>query len=168
MGLFSCLLDGDNLPHHKRKIDVLAPVSGKVSVLDDINNLALSQRMFGEGAAIDVAGYQVFAPFDAVVIDFPMTAAHIRLQDKRGLKLQIQCGVNAHRLYGDGFKRKVKVAQKVKQGDLLFEFDSRKLKHALEEPKFTVTLLNSDKVQGLVLNRRKVTAMEDILFSVII
>ncbi|GAB5378706.1 MAG: hypothetical protein Alis3KO_03600 [Aliiglaciecola sp.] len=168
MSLLSCLLDGDNIPPHKKKIDVLSPVSGNVQPLDAFSNLTLSQRIFGEGAAIEVSGFQVVAPFDCVVTEFPMTAAHIRLRDKHGLRLHIQCGVNAHRLYGEGFKRKVKVAQKVKQGQVLLEFDGRKLRQSLDDPKFAVTLLNSDKVQGILLNQRKVTALEDVLFSVIV
>ena len=43
------------------------------------------------------------------------------------------------------------------------DFDLRKLKLALDDTTFYVTLLNSDKVKGLIVNRRKVTACEDII-----
>lgn len=168
MSLFSCLVDNDALPEHKTRIDILSPVSGVATTLDTLSNSLFSQRMFGEGVAIEVSGYQVFAPFDAKVIDFPATGHRIRLKNKHGVKLQIQCGMVSEFFYGEGFKRKVKSGQFVKQGQLLLEFDMRKLRQTLDATAFTVTVLNSDKLKGVLIKAGRITALEDTLLSLFV
>ncbi|GAA0859412.1 hypothetical protein GCM10009114_32790 [Aliiglaciecola litoralis] len=115
-----------------------------------------------------MSGFHVIAPFDCIVEALPSTVSRIRIKDRHGLRMQIQCGVQSQTLYGAGFKGHVKVGQKVLAGQVLIEFDLRKIKHAMEDPRFTVTILNSDKTKGILLEPKKVTANEDILFSVFI
>ncbi|WJG07981.1 PTS glucose transporter subunit IIA [Aliiglaciecola sp. LCG003] len=168
MSLFSRLVDESNLPTYSKRIDILSPISGAVKNLDEVDQPLFQQRLFGEGVAIDTSGYQLFSPFDAKVLEFKETAHRIVVKDKHGLRVQIQFGAASHKLFGESFKRKVRVGEIVKQGQILLEFDPRKLRLALECPIFFVTLLNSDKVRGVSLKRQKVSAGEDILFSVFI
>ncbi|GAB2683721.1 PTS glucose transporter subunit IIA [Aliiglaciecola sp. 3_MG-2023] len=168
MRLFNQLLDAKNLPEFKHKIDILSPVSGNMNMLDTANPLIFKQRLFGEGAVINPIGFQILAPFDGIVLDISETAHRIRIKDRHGLKLQIHCGWEAQKLNGDGFKRKVTVGQKLALGQPILDFDARKLKLALNDNAFYITLLNSDKVKGLLINPRKVTACEDHIFSVLI
>lgn len=168
MTLFSCLLAENELPDHKHQIDIITPVSGNVTTLNELPNLLFSQRMFGEGASISVSGYQVIAPFDGKITELGATAHRIRIKHKNGLHLQIQCGIGSEKLLGEGFKRKVKEGQMVSQGDVLLEFDIRKMKLTLDCTQFAVTILNSDKTKGVILKPRRVTAGEDILMSVLI
>ena len=168
MSLFSRLLDPSNLPKHSTRIDVVSPITGVVSRLDDSSSTAYQHRIFGEGALVQVSGFHVKAPFDCVIEEATQTANRLRLRDKHGLRLQIQCGVDSHQLYGEGFKRWVKRGQKVKAGQILIEFDLRKLKLSLADSRFAVTVLNSDKTKGILLESKNVTADEDILFSVLV
>lgn len=168
MPLLSCLLDPQKLPVHKKRIDMLSPISGKAESLDLSNDASYKHRMFGEGAIITPSGYHVTAPFDGTIEDIPHTANQIRLRDKHGLRIQIQCGFGSHKLYGNGFKTSIIKGQKVIKGDVLLEFDIRKLKRLLEDARFAVTLLNSDKTKGIILNNKQVMANEDVLFSIMI
>lgn len=168
MTLFSCLLEENKLPEHKHQIDIIAPVSGNVTTLSDLPNLLFSQKMFGEGAAVSVSGFQVLAPISGYITEFGVTAHRIRIKHKNGLHLQIYCGMGSEKLRGEGFKRKVKEGQLVAQGDVLLEFDIRKMKLALDCTQFAVTILNSDKTKGVILKPRRVSAGEDILMSVLI
>lgn len=168
MALLTCLLDPQKLPEHKKRIDILSPITGKTENLDSSNEASFKHRMFGEGALITPSGYYVTAPFDGVIEDIPYTANRIRLRDKHGLRIQIQCGFGSYKLYGNGFKTSIKKGQRVVKGDVLLEFDIRKLKRLLEDPRFAVTLLNSDKTKGLLFSSKQVTANEDTLFSIIL
>lgn len=168
MPLFACLLDSEKLPTHKKQFDILSPVSGKVEKLDATNELSFKHRMFGEGALVAPTGFYVKAPFDCIIENSTTTANRIRIKDKNGLRLQIQCGFGSHKLYGNGYKSAVKTGQKVSKGDVLVQFDLTKLKRLLDDTRFAITLLNSDKTKGLILNEKKVTAAEDVLFSVIV
>ncbi|MFA3793223.1 PTS glucose transporter subunit IIA [Aliiglaciecola sp. SL4] len=168
MSLFNRLVDNQATPQHKHKIDILSPVSGSIYPLDSANTLIFKQRLFGEGVMVNPIGFQILTPFDAIVLEISETAHRVRLKDRHGLILQIHCGWGAHNLNGNGFKRKVNRGQKVTQGQPLLDFDARKLKLGLDDNAFYITLLNSDKVKGLMVNPRRVTACEDPVFSVLI
>ncbi|MEP4891886.1 MAG: PTS glucose transporter subunit IIA [Aliiglaciecola sp.] len=168
MSLFNRLVDNQAPVQHKHKIDILSPISGSIHCLDSANNLIFKQRLFGEGVMVNPIGFQILAPFDAIVLEISETAHRVRLKDRHGLILQIHCGWGAQNLNGNGFKRKVNRGQKVKQGQPILDFDSRKLKLAIDDSAFYITLLNSDKVKGLVVSPRRVTACEDHVFSVLI
>lgn len=166
MALFSCLLDPANLPEHRKRIDILSPVTGITANLDESGEPAFQQRLFGEGALVSVSGFHVMAPFECIVEALPACANRIRLKDKHGLRMQIQCGMQSHTMSGVGFKRQVKLGQKVRAGEVLIEFDLRKIKLAVEDPRFAITILNSEKTKGILLESKKVRTNEDILFSV--
>lgn len=168
MSVFGCLIDSKSLPKHNTRLDIVSPVSGKVTELDTLSNALYKQRLFGEGAAIETSGFQIFAPFDGKISEFPQTYHRIRVRHKNGLTIQIQCGIGAELLHGEGFRSKLVQGQMVKQGDVLLEFDIRKLRQALDCPTFAVTIINSEKTRGVLLGARQVTAGEDILFSVFI
>lgn len=165
MSLFSKVVDQQSLPAHKARIDIPSPLSGQIHSLESVNNALFSQSLFGDGVAIDASGYRLIAPFDCVVTECPATAHRLRLKDKNGVRLQIQFGIGAEKLYGAGFKAKVETGQKVKQGTLLIEFDSRKLKNQLECSWFLVTVLNSSKMKAVTLRQGKVQGIEDTLMS---
>lgn len=168
MMLFRNLIDASGPPEHKVKIDLPSPLTGQVKPLDDVPCSLFQQRLLGEGAAIQASGYHLLAPLDCIVTEFPPTAHRIRLKTKQGLRLQIQCGLDGHLNHGVGFKRKVAVGQKVKQGTVLLEFDLRKVKNSMDYCDFIVTLLNANRVKGIELGQNKVIANEDTLFSVYI
>lgn len=168
MALLSVIVDPADIPEHSVELNILSPVSGNVCSLEEVDNLLYCQSLFGDGVAIQVAGYRLVAPFDATVIDCPPTAHRIRIRDKNGIKLQIQCGDGAQLLYGEGFKAHVKTGQKISQGAPILDFDLRKLKQSLANPLFIVTVLNSNKLKAMTVKKGKVTALEDSLLNLFI
>ncbi len=168
MSIFGNLFSRDQLPLHKKQIPILAPVNGRVKALDEFPALRFQQRLMGEGVAIEPSGYQIIAPFDCRVEMLNPTCEQIRLKNKMGVKLLIQLGLEAERMMAEGFKAKVKVGDIVKKGEVLLEFDLRKMKRTLDSVLFPVTILNNDKVKGVVPNYRQVMALEDEIFSLLI
>jgi PTS system glucose-specific IIA component len=161
MALFHKLLSPDALPAYKKALTILSPLSGEVLSLDTVPNKLFSERLFGEGVAIDPSGYQVIAPFSGTVQKCPETASQIRIKASNGLIMQIQLGIDSHRMMGEGFKRKIKVGESFAQGQVLLEFDLRKMKDQLTSILCPVTILNSDKVRGIQTHCYQVIAGED-------
>lgn len=161
MALFHKLVTPDALPAYKKAIPILSPLSGKVLSLDTVPSKLFSERLFGEGVAIDPSGYQVFAPFSGTVEQFPETASQLRIKASNGLTMQIQLGMDSHRMMGEGFKRKIKVGESFSQGQVLLEFDLRKMKAQLTCVLCPVTILNSEKVRGIQAHCYQVIAGED-------
>jgi PTS system glucose-specific IIA component len=161
MALFHKLVTADSLPAHKKAIGIPSPISGKVFLLDAVANKLFSERLFGEGVAIEPAGYQVFAPFAGIVEQFPETACQLRIKANSGIKMQVQLGIDSHLMMGEGFKRKVKVGESFALGQVLMEFDLRKMKEQLASTLCPITILNSDKVRGIQAHCFQVMAGED-------
>lgn len=161
MTLFSKLVDPTALPPHKKSLLILSPLFGRVTTLDSVPDALFNQRIFGEGVAIEPSGYQVFAPFAGKVEVFPESAYQLRIVAKNGLKMLIQMGINSHLMMGEGFKRKVQVGDVFKQGEVLAEFNLRKMKLALDSTLCPVTIINSDKIAGIQAHCHQVIGAED-------
>ena len=82
--------------------------------------------------------------------------------------MQIQMGIDSHIMMGEGFKRKVQVGEVFKQGQVLAEFDLRKMKLVLESTLCPVTIINSDKIAGIQAHCHQVIATEDHAMTVYI
>jgi sugar PTS system EIIA component len=161
MMLFKRLLDPNNIPAHRKKISIQSPLSGKITTLDNAPNEIFKQRLFGEGVVIEPSGYQLFSPFSGKVDHLPITAHQIRLRAKNGIQLQIQLGLGSENMLAEGFKAKVKVGEVVSQGQVLIEFDLRIMKQKLHSLLCPITILNSDKLIGIVAHCHQVRALQD-------
>lgn len=168
MTLFHKLVEPGSLPPHKRELKINAPINGRVKPLDEFPSKLLTERLFGEGVCVDPSGYQVTAPFDGVVELLPSTCEQIRIKSNKGIKLRIQLGYKAENMMAEGFKIKVPEGHSFKQGEVLLEYDLRKMKEQLSCVLFPVTILNSEKMRGVVPNYRQVIASEDHVFSLLI
>ena len=168
MALFSKLIEPAQVTDQHKSIRLVSPISGRVLPLDDVPCLAHQQRMFGEGVAIAPSGYQILAPFNCVIEEFPLTCERIRIRSKSGVRMQIQFGLDAERLMGEGFKAQNRQQKLIKKGQVLLEFDLPKLKQRLDCVLCPVTILNSDKLTGILPAYHQVIAMEDEMMSLII
>lgn len=151
-------------PEANRKIAIPSPLNGRVKPLDSVPLKVFSQRLLGEGIAIEPSGYQLFTPFDCKIDQLPATGEQIRLRASNGLLLLIQLGIGTERLMGEGFQFHVKEGDTVRKGDHILDFDLRKMKAQLDSILCPVTVLNSQKVKGIEPNYRQVLALEDHIF----
>lgn len=161
MAIFGKIVTQDNLPQHTKQLTLLSPLNGRVKPLDSVPNLLFSQRIFGEGIAIEPAGYQVICPFDCKIEHFPVTKHQLRIRAKNGLRVLIQIGIGSEHLMGEGFKSKHKAGDIVNKGELLLEFDSIKLKKQLPSMLSPLTIINSQKFKGIKPHFHQVIAGED-------
>lgn len=120
MGLFDKLFGSKEA----EELVVKAPVSGKIIKMEDVPDPAFSQKMMGDGFAIDPIDGNIYAPIDCeVALVFEATGHAIGLKTKDGLEILIHVGVDTVNLQGKGFTPKVKQGDTVKAGDLLLSID---------------------------------------------
>ena len=106
-----------------KKIQMVAPLEGKVLPLSAVEDGVFSAEMLGKGIAIDPTVGKVVAPFDGEVIMIYNTKHAIALTSKEGVEVLIHVGIDTVQLNGKYYDIKAQVGQKVKAGDLLAEFD---------------------------------------------
>lgn len=111
--------------------ELKAFLSGHVIPLEEVPDDVFSQRIMGDGLAIEPVSNTVLAPADAnveIVMAETGHACGLRLQD--GLEVLIHVGIDTVALNGKGFELLVKEGDKVKAGDPLIRFDPEQIKAA--------------------------------------
>lgn len=93
---------------------VYAPMNGKSIPLEEVNDGVFSERMLGDGAAIEPADGRVTAPFDGVVSMVFDTKHAIGLTSDNGIELLIHVGIDTVQLNGKYYDIHVKDGDRVK------------------------------------------------------
>lgn len=166
--LYVKLVNAPEEVEHTRRIAIPSPITGKITSLDGVPDPLFSQRLFGEGIAIAPTGYQVLAPVDGVVNRLPTMGNQLQMRSKQGVQLNIQLGVQSESMMGAGFTCLVKAGDQVKAGQRLIEFDIIRFKQQLASPLCMFTMMNSDKVRGIVAHTGSVVAGEDTAMTLLI
>lgn len=125
-------------------VQLTAPLNGKVVDITEVPDPVFSQKMMGDGVAIEPTDGNVVAPFDGEVVSIFPTKHAIGLKTKSGLEVLIHIGLETVNLNGEGFESFVNAGDKVKRGDKLIRFD---LDYIREHAKSIITpiiLTNGD------------------------
>jgi PTS system arbutin-like IIC component len=121
-----------------------ACVSGKLIDMSEVNDDMFSQKMMGDGIAIEPEGDTVVAPADAEVTMIMEESLHaIGLRLANGAELLIHIGIDTVKLNGRGFKALVKAGDKVKAGTPLIHFDQQVIKEAGYQTTVIMAVTNS-------------------------
>ncbi|MFR1812181.1 MAG: beta-glucoside-specific PTS transporter subunit IIABC [Terrisporobacter sp.] len=107
--------------------EIKNPLSGKVLPLSKVEDAVFSSGAMGNGIAIDPTDNKVYAPFDGTVEFIAETKHAIGLKSDDGIELLIHVGMDTVKMNGKGFDVKTKVNERVKEGDLLLEFDRNEI-----------------------------------------
>ncbi|UAL12400.1 phosphoenolpyruvate--protein phosphotransferase [Caulobacter segnis] len=100
-----------------------APLKGWVAPLDETPDAVFSERMLGDGLAIDPLGSTLHAPCDAVVVTVHRARHAVTLRAANGAEILMHVGLETVALGGEGFSVFVREGQAVKAGDKLLGFD---------------------------------------------
>ena len=116
---------------------ILAPIKGEVKPIEESSDAAFASGALGKGVVILPEEGKVYAPVTGTVtVLFPSLHA-IGITSDAGIELLIHIGINTVQLNGEGFTAHIKQGDRIKQGQLLVEFDMNKIKEAgysLETP----------------------------------
>lgn len=137
-------------------ITVNSPMNGIVKDLSEVNDPMFSEKVLGNGAAIESKDGKVYAPFDGTVISLFPTRHAIGLQSNDGIEMLIHIGLDTVKLDGKHFTAHVEQDQKVKKGDLLIEFDKEEIKAAGYDTIVPVIITNTaafKSVEPLQVNK---------------
>lgn len=103
--------------------EIYAPISGSVLQLEKVPDPTFSQKMMGDGIAIEPTIGKVVAPFSGKVIQLFPTKHAIGLRSDTGIELLIHIGLETVSLNGEGFDTFVKQGDQINTGDTLITFD---------------------------------------------
>lgn len=148
--------EGDDLADAQGEKDVTpagptvihVPVKGQILDLSQVPDPAFSSGAMGHGFAVDPVEGVVRAPFDGVAnVVFP-TGHALGLTSDTGVELLIHVGMDTVNLQGRHFTSHVTQGQRVKEGDVLVEFDLDDIRSEGYSAIVPVIVTNEDDLGG--------------------
>ena len=149
------------------KVELSAYLTGKVIPIDEVPDQVFSQKVLGDGLAIEPTDSVLLAPADGeitVVNEGSYHACGILLDN--GAEILLHIGLDTVGMNGDGFTPFVKEGQRVRRGDRLIGFDPEKIR-AAGHPCVTVLVVTDENDQPFQLHAgMDVTAGKDTILTI--
>lgn len=160
MGLFDFLKP----KKEKKVVEIFSPLAGTVIGLEEVPDDAFSQKMIGDGCAIDPAPGAIYAPVDGDIDIFETNHA-VSIESPSGLEMIIHFGVDTVKLNKEGLTR---VAEEggVKKGDKLVEYDLELVKSKAPSVKTPIIITNMDMVESIEVVAKGQVKPGDLLMRV--
>ncbi len=134
----------------KHKVVLIkAPLKGRVMDISEVPDLVFSQKMVGDGIAIEPIEGSVAAPIDGEVLQVMDTKHAIGLMSKEGIELLIHIGIDTVDMKGEGFEIHVAAGDRVRTGDLLITFDLDKVRGKAKSTITPVVITNMEALTTL-------------------
>lgn len=142
-----------------------SPLSGKVLHISKTPDDVFSQKMLGDGVAIEPTEGMVYSPVDGEITQIFLPSKHaVGITSKDGLEILIHIGLETVKMNGEGFEALVKQGDKVKEGQELIRFDIQKIKEKAKSTITPVLITNMHDIKGLKLIKDgNIEAKEDLL-----
>ena len=128
----------------EKSFAITAATTGHIIDMTEVKDEMFSQKMMGDGVAVEPTGNLVVAPADAevtMVMEDSLHAVGLRLAN--GAEMLIHIGVDTVKLGGKGFELLVHAGDKVGQGAPLVKFDRATIKEAGYQDTVIMAVTNS-------------------------
>lgn len=109
---------------------IVSPLNGKVIPLSEVKDEAFSSGALGQGVAIIPEDGVLYAPADGQIVALFPTGHAIGMTTSNGAEILMHVGMDTVQLDGKGFKPFVQMADTVKKGQKLLEFDTKLITEA--------------------------------------
>lgn len=126
----------------EKQID--SPLNGKVIPLSEVKDEVFSGGLMGYGCAVIPSEGKVFAPFEGTVTGLLDSHHAVGIESTDGIEILIHVGMDTVKLNGRHFTCHVQNGQHIKKGDLLLEFEIRKIAEEGYDVTTPVIITNSD------------------------
>jgi sugar PTS system EIIA component len=133
----------------KKEETIVAPLTGKIVSIEEVPDPTFSQKMMGDGIAIEPTEGVVVSPVDGEIVQFFHTKHAIGIQSESGAEILIHVGLETVNMNGEGFEGHVNVGDKVKAGDKLLTFDLDLIKEKASSTVTPIVITNGDAVESL-------------------
>ena len=106
-----------------KALNFVAPVDGEVIDLSKVPDQVFSEKMAGDGVAINPTGNTVCAPADGELSLVFKTKHAFAMTLDNGVELLVHIGIDTVELNGEGFEQLVEQGTKVKAGTPIIKID---------------------------------------------
>ena len=133
--------------------EVYSVADGEVIALEQVKDPVFSQKMMGDGFAVEPANGNIVSPVSGTVSSIFPTKHALGLVTEAGLEVLVHIGLDTVSLEGKPFTVHVAEGQKVAAGDLLVTADLDAIREAGRETSTIVVFTNGDAIQSVNLEQ---------------
>ena len=133
--------------------EVYSVAEGEVIALEQVKDPVFSQKMMGDGFAVEPANGNIVSPVSGTVSSIFPTKHALGLVTEAGLEVLVHIGLDTVSLEGKPFTVHVAEGQKVAAGDLLVTADLDAIRAAGRETSTIVVFTNADAIQSVKLEQ---------------
>lgn len=112
----------------KKKIELLAPITGNLIELSQVPDQVFASKMMGDGVAFELTEGLVCAPCEGRITTIFPTLHAFGMILENGAELLIHIGLDTVELQGNGFKKLAEEGKKVRAGTPVIEVDLNYMK----------------------------------------
>lgn len=134
----------------KQKVALFAPAKGRIIDITDVPDDVFSQKMMGDGIAIETVSSEIVAPCDGQIMLLAQTKHAVAMKCQGDLELLIHIGLDTVELDGEGFVSYVAAGDKVCAGERLIGFDREFLEGQGKSLITPFVITNSDAKVGQI------------------
>ena len=126
---------------------------GEVIKLEDVKDPVFSQKMMGDGFAVEPANGTIYSPVAGKVTSVFPTKHALGLLTEAGLEVLVHIGLDTVSLEGKPFEVHVAEGQTVAAGDLLVTADLAAIKEAGRETATVVVFTNAPAIKSVTVEK---------------
>ncbi|WHY02828.1 PTS glucose transporter subunit IIA [Neobacillus sp. DY30] len=135
---------------------ILQPLEGEIIPLDVVPDPVFSQKMIGDGFAVNPTNGTVVAPVDGEVISVFPTKHAVSVKSADGREILIHVGLETVSLNGEGFTSFVSDGQRVQKGQKLLEADFDSIKEKVPSIITPVIFTNLAEDEKVVIEEQEI------------
>lgn len=146
--------DHQNTPAAEVKIEKFyAPANGLCLPISEVSDPVFSQKMMGDGFAVQPTDDSVFSPVDGIVSNIFNTKHAIGITSISGIEVLVHMGLDTVELKGEPFEITISEGDEVTPHTQIAKMNLEKIKAADKQTDIIVALTNMDKAPHITLNK---------------
>ena len=146
--------------------EVETVADGEVIAISDVKDPVFSQKMMGDGFAVEPENGNIYSPVAGTVTSIFPTKHALGLLTDNGLEVLVHIGLDTVSLEGKPFEVHVAEGQKVAAGDLLVTADLEAIKAAGRETSTIVVFTNAQAIKSVTVETFGKVAVKTVVAKV--
>lgn len=149
-----------------KKITLYSHMNGTVVPLENVEDDVFSQKLLGDGIAVEPSDGRLYSPCDGRIESIFDTKHAVNIVSDDGAEILLHIGIDTVKLGGKYFEAHVSAGQRVKRGDLLITFDTGEIRQAGYKLTTPMIICNADDYSSFEALMQGNTAAGDALLRI--
>ncbi|APX72837.1 PTS glucose transporter subunit IIA [Companilactobacillus allii] len=143
---------------------LVSPIDGQLLQLADVSDPVFSEKMIGDGFAVEPSDGQIVSPVNGIIGTIFPTKHAITIKSKHGLNIMLHLGIDTVELKGAPFNILAKDGEKITAGQSIATMDLNKLKLANKSATVMTIITNMKLVKDIsTFDSRQINSSDYVL-----